>query len=97
MNKKQFDEKVINYFYDLAISSEEADEIMKSLSLLKGTWIGDIENIVSFQNVTGIIRKLKNENSFVIAIDAALSCNSNRIGKIIVNQIGYENNRRIRH
>ena len=32
MNKKQFDEKVINYFYDLAISSEEADEIMKSLS-----------------------------------------------------------------
>ena len=48
--------------------------------------IGDIENIVSFQNVTGIIRKLKNENSFVIAIDAALSCNSNRIGKIIVNQ-----------
>lgn len=48
--------------------------------------IGDIENIVSFQNVTEIIRKLKNENSFVIAIDAALSCNSNRIGKIIVNQ-----------
>ena len=34
----------------------------------------------------GIIKKLKNENSFVIAIDAALSCNSNRIGKIIVNQ-----------
>ena len=32
MNKKEFDEKVINYFYDLAISSEEADEIMKSLS-----------------------------------------------------------------
>ena len=32
MNKKQFDEKVINYFYDLAISREEADEIMKSLS-----------------------------------------------------------------
>lgn len=32
MNKKQFDEKVINYFYDLAISSEEADEIMKNLS-----------------------------------------------------------------
>ena len=32
MNKKQFDEKVINYFYDLAISSEEADKIMKSLS-----------------------------------------------------------------
>lgn len=32
MNKKQFDEKVINYFYDLAISSEEADEIMKSLN-----------------------------------------------------------------
>lgn len=32
MNKKQFDEKVINYFYDLAISGEEADEIMKSLS-----------------------------------------------------------------
>ena len=32
MNKKQFDEKVINYFYDLVISSEEADEIMKSLS-----------------------------------------------------------------
>ena len=32
MNKKQFDEKVINYFYDLDISSEEADEIMKSLS-----------------------------------------------------------------
>ena len=31
MNKKEFDEKVINYFYDLA-SSEEADEIMKSLS-----------------------------------------------------------------
>lgn len=32
MEKKQFDEKVINYFYDLAISSEEADEIMKNLS-----------------------------------------------------------------
>ncbi|MGN1323539.1 MAG: hypothetical protein ACI4VT_06040 [Bacilli bacterium] len=32
MNKKEFDEKVINYFYDLAISSEEADEIMKNLS-----------------------------------------------------------------
>ena len=40
--------------------------------------IGDIENIVSFQNVTGIITKLKNENSFVIAIDAALSCNRDR-------------------
>lgn len=32
MEKKQFDETVINYFYDLAVSSEEADEIMKNLS-----------------------------------------------------------------
>lgn len=32
MDKKQFEEEVINYFYDLAISSEEADEIMESLS-----------------------------------------------------------------
>lgn len=32
MDKKQFEEEVINYFYDLAISSEEADEIMKNLS-----------------------------------------------------------------
>lgn len=32
MDKKQFDEEVINYFYDLAISSEEADEIMENLS-----------------------------------------------------------------
>lgn len=32
MDKKQFEEEVINYFYDLAISSAEADEIMESLS-----------------------------------------------------------------
>ncbi len=32
MDKKQFEEEVINYFYDLAISSEEADEIMENLS-----------------------------------------------------------------
>ena len=48
--------------------------------------IGDIENVVSFQNITEIMGNLKNENAFVIAIDAALSSNSNRIGKIIVNQ-----------
>ena len=31
MNKKQFDEKVINYFYDLAISSEELDELVSKI------------------------------------------------------------------
>lgn len=48
--------------------------------------IGDIENIVSFQNIERIIKKIKEEDAFVIAIDAALSCNNNKIGKIMVSQ-----------
>lgn len=47
--------------------------------------IGDIENIVSIKNVYSIINQIKEQEAFVIAIDAALSCN-NRIGTIIVNQ-----------
>ena len=47
--------------------------------------IGDIENIVSIKNVYSIINQIQEEEAFVIAIDAALSCN-NRIGTIIVNQ-----------
>lgn len=47
--------------------------------------IGDIENIVSLKNVYSIINQIKEQEAFVIAIDAALSCN-NRIGTIIVNQ-----------
>ncbi len=47
--------------------------------------IGDIENIVSIKNVYSIINQIQEQEAFVIAIDAALSCN-NRIGTIIVNQ-----------
>lgn len=47
--------------------------------------IGDIENIVSLKNVYSIINQIKEQEAFVIAIDAALSCN-NKIGTIIVNQ-----------
>lgn len=47
--------------------------------------IGDIENIVSLKNVYSIINQIQEQEAFVIAIDAALSCN-NRIGTIIVNQ-----------
>lgn len=47
--------------------------------------IGDIENIVSIKNVYSIINQIKEQEAFVIAIDAALSCN-NKIGTIIVNQ-----------
>ena len=47
--------------------------------------IGDIENIVSLKNVYSIINQIQEQEAFVIAIDAALSCN-NKIGTIIVNQ-----------
>ncbi len=47
--------------------------------------IGDIENIVSIKNVYSIINQIQKQEAFVIAIDAALSCN-NKIGTIIVNQ-----------
>lgn len=46
--------------------------------------VGDIENIVSFQNIEKIINTIKQENSFVIAIDAALSSNISKIGTISV-------------
>ena len=47
--------------------------------------IGDIENIVSIKKVYSIINQIQKQEAFVIAIDAALSCN-NKIGTIIVNQ-----------
>lgn len=46
--------------------------------------IGDIDNILCFQNIYDVIKKIP-EESFVIAIDAALSNKSN-IGKIIVSK-----------
>lgn len=46
--------------------------------------IGDIENTVCFQNVYDVIKKTP-EESFVIAIDAALST-KNDVGKIIVSK-----------
>lgn len=48
--------------------------------------IGDIENVVSFQNIQKIINTIKQEDSFIIAIDAALSSNINKIGTISVSQ-----------
>lgn len=48
--------------------------------------IGDIENVVSFQNIQKIISTIKQEDSFIIAIDAALSSNINKIGTISVSQ-----------
>lgn len=46
--------------------------------------IGDIENTICFQNICDVVRKIQ-EDSFVIAIDAALS-NKNDIGKIVVSK-----------
>lgn len=46
--------------------------------------IGDIENAVCFQNVYDAIKKTP-KDSFIIAIDAALS-NKNNVGKIIVSK-----------
>lgn len=46
--------------------------------------IGDIDNILCFQNIYDVIKKIP-KDSFVIAIDAALSNKSN-IGKIIVSK-----------
>ena len=46
--------------------------------------IGDIENTICFQNICDVVREIQ-EDSFVIAIDAALS-NKNDIGKIVVSK-----------
>lgn len=46
---------------------------------------GDIQNVLCFQNIYDIQEKLQKENSFVIAIDAALS-SKNNIGKILVSK-----------
>lgn len=51
--------------------------------------IGNLENIVCAHNILKIIDYIKNtyEDSFIIAIDAALS-NKSQIGKIIVSKNG---------
>ena len=46
--------------------------------------IGDIENTICLQNICDVVREIQ-EDSFVIAIDAALS-NKNDIGKIVVSK-----------
>ena len=49
--------------------------------------IGSLDNVICTHNILNIIKKINNtyENSFVVAIDAALS-NRNNIGKIIVSK-----------
>ena len=52
--------------------------------------IGDLENTVCDSNIDKILQKINQEysNPFIVAIDSALSCNEENVGKVIVTEGG---------
>lgn len=52
--------------------------------------IGDLENIVCDSNIEYVLKDIymKYTNPFVVAIDSALTCREEIIGKVLVNDVG---------